>query len=226
MGKGGGKRDQPREVKISKACTQILRHLGARLGLAIRPDGFICVSELLKCKLLVQLNTTEGDLEQVTHSSDKQRFELRSEGGVKYMRAVQGHSMKVIQAEALLRPLLPSDPDLPSKCVHGTYKRHFQSIMDDGLLIGGKRGRDFRQHVHFVPNEPGDAAVISGMRNDCDLAIWVDLRAALLAGMPFFLSKNQVILTAGFDGVVPMRFFHKVRWSDQGRYFVGFDAEL
>ena len=35
------------------------------------------------------------------------------------------------------------------------------------------------------------------MRGNCDKAIWVDLRRAILSGIPFFLSKNQVILSPG-----------------------------
>jgi len=63
--------------------------------------------------------------------------------------------------------------------------------------------------VHFASREPGNEGIISGMRYDCEVAIWVDLPMAVDSGMPFFLSKNKVILTPGIDGRVLPRFFIK-----------------
>ena len=46
------------------------------------------------------------------------------------------------------------------------------------------------------------------MRADCDLAIDIDLRSAMLAGIPFYTSVNNVILTPGDEnGVIHPKFF-------------------
>lgn len=211
-GKGKGKRqgreELPKDVRLSKALSQILRHKADEIGLAVRSDGFVRVEEVLKCKLVSKFKATAQDLEKITLENDKQRFEFITEDtGQQYIRAVQGHSMKIVRDEDLMRPLLLEDVDFPECCVHGTYRRHLQSIQEKGLLAGGKGGNAYRSHVHFASYEPGDERVISGMRYDCEVAIWVDLRQAVLEGIPFFLAKNQVILTPGVDGIVQPRFF-------------------
>ena len=104
--------------------------------------------------------------------------------------------------EALLKRLSADDADLPEVCVHGTYRRHVDSIRQKGLLPhGGRAG--WRKRVHFSPCEPGSKQRISGMRGDCEVAVYVDLRAALRDGVPFFVSANEVILSPGVNGAVP-----------------------
>ena len=49
----------------------------------------------------------------------------------------------------------------------------------------------------MIPHEPNDKRVVSGMRKDCEVAIWINLKAALEDGVPFYRSQNQVILTPG-----------------------------
>eukprot|EP00913_Durusdinium_trenchii_P002553 g2362.t1 len=78
---------------------------------------------------------------------------------------------------------------------HGTYRRHFDSIRRVGLLAGGGQGQGFRNHVHFSPCEPGDKRVISGMRYDCEIAIWIDLKRAIADNVPFYMSP----LLAGLE---------------------------
>lgn len=64
-----------------------------------------------------------------------------------------------------------------------------------------------------------DGQVISGMRKDAQVLIYVDLKRALAAGCPFWRSENGVILSEGFDAagggnegakVVPLEFFDVV----------------
>jgi len=50
------------------------------------------------------------------------------------------------------------------------------------------------------------------MRQDCDVAFYIDLRNALSQGIPFFMSANWVVLSPGINGVVPARFLTK--WVD------------
>jgi hypothetical protein len=94
--------------------------------------------------------------------------------------------------------------------VHGTYSRHLNSILGNGLMAGGKQGAAFRNHVHFQPHAPGDPRVISGMRHNCEIAIWVDLREALRNDIPFYVSRNKVVITPGINGVLPKEYIQKV----------------
>jgi len=199
--------------------TTILRHTAASMGLFIRPDGFCYVSKLLEVGELRSLEATVEDVEGAVRNSDKKRFDLLEEGGELLVRATQGHSMKAVSDDSLLRRLHAADADLPRVCVHGTYRRHLQSILQRGLLAGG--GTSGRNHVHFAPFEPGDGRVISGMRSSCEVAVYVDLRRALGDGVPFFLSSNQVVLSPGLQGAVPSRYITAVRDVRTGQWVHG-----
>ena len=157
-----------------------------------------------------RLGVSVSDVEDVVHLSDKQRFELRTEDGELLIRAVQGHSMHVVRDDQLLRSLRVDDDELPDVCVHGTFKKHLSSILRVGLLAGGTRIGS-RNHVHFIPHEPGDGRVISGLRDGNQVAIYLDLRAALGDGVPFFVSNNSVILSPGIDGVISSEYVVRVR---------------
>lgn len=77
--------------------------------------------------------------------------------------------------------------------------------LERGLLArppgNGGRGRN---HVHFASQIPREGKVISGMRQDCEIAVYLDIDKALLSDMRLFLGSNGVILTPGFDGVIPV----------------------
>ena len=44
-----------------------------------------------------------------------------------------------------------------------------------------------RTHIHFAPDLPKSSGVISGMRSDCEIAIYINMAAAIrgnLTGLP------------------------------------------
>ncbi|CAK8991886.1 tRNA 2'-phosphotransferase 1 [Durusdinium trenchii] len=217
--KQGGKKEKSggwgdgltREVKISKTLTQILRHKAVELKIDIGRDGYCSLRALLQCPWLAELEVQEEEVQQVVKKSDKKRFELKEDDGELLIRAVQGHSIKTVDDDQLLQKLDLEDTNLPNVCVHGTYRRHFDSIRRVGLLAGGGQGQGFRNHVHFSPCEPGDKRVISGMRYDCEIAIWIDLKRAIADNVPFYMSTNKVILSPGIDGVIDKKYFTKAR---------------
>ncbi|PGH08385.1 hypothetical protein GX51_01211 [Blastomyces parvus] len=145
------------------------------------------------------------------------------------IRATQGHSIKTVEAASLLQKLTLPPPSgtgtggdghdvsssatpLPDTVVHGTYHAAWPSI----LAYGGLRCMS-RNHIHFatgpvlssvlpegregsvVVTPPGASGVISGMRADAQILIYIDLKRALAAGVPFWRSENGVILSEGVD---------------------------
>ncbi|XP_020250318.1 uncharacterized protein LOC109827712 [Asparagus officinalis] len=94
-------------------------------------------------------------LKQAVRKDNKQRFSLLEENGELFIRANQGHSITTISSESLLKPILSAD-EVPV-CVHGTYKKNLESILQSGLK------RMSRLHVHFSSGSPADGEVISGM---------------------------------------------------------------
>lgn len=171
-------------------------------------DGFVSVAELLSVQQFQNYDVSLAELQAIVDTNDKGRFEIASKNGDFVIRAVQGHSMKTVRDEEALQKLSLNDADLPAVCVHGTYTRYLNSIKTKGLLPGGLGSSSNRNHVHFAPYEPGDGRVISGMRYNCEVAIYIDLRQALQDGIPFFRSANGVILS----GSIPPKYISKEKY--------------
>ncbi|KAI1866971.1 hypothetical protein JX265_007547 [Neoarthrinium moseri] len=156
------------------------------------------------------------------------------------IRANQGHSIK-LESEGLHTPITLDN--IPEVVVHGTYFAFWPQIVESGGLK-----KMTRTHVHFgtgIPEdrqeiskdakesqvhdagdeaaadaakEQGQPKVISGMRNDAELLVFVDVAKSINDGeMKWWLSSNGVVLTEGnADGVVPLKYFKEVRGRRQG----------
>lgn len=153
--------------------------------------------------------TTQLALQSITPSSNPSHY---------LIRATQGHSLKTIAPSSYLVPIILSSSSpsstIPSTVVHGTFYAAWDSI----LRTGGLKPMS-RLHVHFATGPslesvlPGDAntntdkaravlssdekAVISGMRSDAQLLIYINMRKALEMGIPFWMSENGVVLSEG-----------------------------
>ncbi|KAI0676105.1 KptA family-domain-containing protein [Trametes maxima] len=218
-GRGGGRggstklRGLPKdsqEVRISKTLSWILRHGSQSEGLAMRPDGYVRVDELLQRPKLRELSFDA--LQQIVKDDAKGRYSLSLEADPKtggeswWIRANQGHSMKSVVLE--YEPI-KSVSDIPTGiAVHGTTKRAWESIKDAGL------SRMTRNHIHLAQGVPG-SGVISGMRNSSQILVYVDVQKALDSGIKFYLSANGVVLTEGDDrGFLLPQFFSRVETAD------------
>lgn len=68
-----------------------------------------------------------------------------------------------------------------------------------------------RNHIHFATGTPKNTDVISGMRKNCEVYIFIDLEKALLDDIKFYKSENGVILSPGDDhGKIDKKYFLKV----------------
>ncbi|XP_013861471.1 tRNA 2'-phosphotransferase 1 [Austrofundulus limnaeus] len=185
----GSHREPDRDVSLSKSMSYVLRHGASRMGFEMGTDGFLFVEDLLAHPQFRSYSLE--DIERVVATNEKQRFKLRShpEDGRLQVRANQGHSVQVVDLE--LKPVLASSPDCPAEAVHGSYLRHWSSIKQQGL------SRMNRTHIHLASGLPGEDGVISGMRGNCDLAVFIDVPKALADSIEFFWSENGVLLTPG-----------------------------
>ncbi|KAK1262545.1 hypothetical protein QJS04_geneDACA020527 [Acorus gramineus] len=221
--RGGRGRDSAGTDKIDalgRLLTRILRHMASELKLDMRSDGYVRVQDLLRLKLVtfskipLSLHTV-ADIKEAVRRDNKQRFSLLEENGELFIRANQGHTITTISSEGLLKPIL--SPDEAAVCVHGTYRKNLDSILQSGL------NRMTRLHVHFSSGLPTDGEVISGMRKNVNVLIFLDVRKAIEEGMKLYMSDNKVILTEGFNGVVPVKYFEKIEtWP--GRELIPFST--
>lgn len=145
--------EQDRDVKLSKALSYALRHGALKLGLPMGADGFVPLHGLLQLPQFRSFSIE--DVQRVVDANEKQRFTLRpgdpSTGLL--IRANQGHSLQVPDLELMPLETLQA---LPQVLVHGTFWKHWPSILLKGLSCQG------RTHIHLASGLPGDPGVISG----------------------------------------------------------------
>ncbi|KAL6557240.1 hypothetical protein OROMI_017590 [Orobanche minor] len=214
-GSGSGSSGNDKIDALGRLLTRILRHMASELKLDMRSDGYVKIQDLLKLDIRTFASVPLGshtidEVREAVRRDTKQRFSILEENGELLIRANQGHSIQTVETESLLKPLL--SPEEVPVCVHGTYKENLESILEGGL------NRMNRLHVHFSCGLPTDGRVISGkifddgigMRRDVNILIFLDVRKALEEGMKLYISDNMVVLTEGFDGVVPQKYFQKI----------------
>ncbi|KAG5597732.1 hypothetical protein H5410_038964 [Solanum commersonii] len=79
--------------------------MASELNLNMRNDGYVKVQDLLKLKLK---NICKCPTEAIW-KDNKQRFGLLEENGELLIRANQGHTVKIVENERLLKPILSVD---------------------------------------------------------------------------------------------------------------------
>lgn len=201
-GRRGHRGGEDRDVRLSKSMIYALRHGASQMGLQMGTDGFLFVEDLLAHPQFHSYSLE--DVERVVATNDKQRFKLctHPEDGRLQIRANQGHSVQVVDLE--LKPVMAGSPDCPAEAVHGSYLRNWSSIQQQGL------SRMKRTHIHLARGLPGEDGIISGMRKDCDLAVFIDVPKALADGIKFFWSENDVLLTEGdAEGKIQPKYFSR-----------------
>jgi 2'-phosphotransferase len=159
--------------------------------------------------------------------NSKQRFSLKADPSITplpdpvkdtdpshyLIRANQGHSIAISSA-ALLTPITIAASNVPPTVIHGTYYAFYPSILASGGLK-----RMVRNHVHFSTGLPEDtnSGVISGMRADAEILIYIDIQKSLEDGaLQWWLSENGVVLTEGDEnGLVPTKYWKLVKGRRQ-----------
>lgn len=176
-------------------------------------------SMIHQSQLVTSDNTTEAALSNEPAASALESSS--SDPADYYIRANQGHSIK-LESEGLLTPVLVAD--IPAMVVHGTTHAAWP------LIVASKGLRPMtRTHIHFATGLPASfsannvdmssdgadlstpAAVKSGMRDSSSVLIFINVHKALDAGIKFWRSDNDVILTEGDStGQLGIEFFSRV----------------
>ncbi|CAO1615281.1 unnamed protein product [Sympodiomycopsis kandeliae] len=231
-------RSQSPSTQISKSLAYFLRHGAEKEKLPIRSDGYILVDEILKKQRMKQIKLEDGpnpnkkrsptlqDIKDVIENpGDKKRFELMIDDEKVYVRAVQGHSIQSVtaldhvpitldnlkvlsyQTENIEATDQASSSGLPTgvEILHGTVPDAWEKIKQSGGLSKMKRN-----HIHLARGRPGVEGVGSGMRVSSPLLLHIDLIKALQDGIAFDLANNGAVLTAGIDGILPLKYITKV----------------
>lgn len=120
-----------------------------------------------------------------------------------------------------MREIISSKDIATGLAVHGTTKRvwpiigavlKFWSSMMALTRVLERKGlsKMSRNHIHLAQTLANKGS-ISGMRNNCDIFIYIDVDKAVAAGIKFYISENGVLLSEGNEaGFLPPDFFMRV----------------
>ena len=118
-------------VSLSKLLTLILRHEPERVGIKLRPDGFVNLDELVACirKIRRFAWVKMEDILFIAKNDTKGRFELQSMEDRILIRARYGHNkrlgIRIEYPEVKLGEV--------KLLYHGTKRAFLGSIMKEGL---------------------------------------------------------------------------------------------
>ncbi|KAH6682048.1 KptA family-domain-containing protein [Halenospora varia] len=226
---GGGGKGPDREVAVSKALSKLLRHAADDAGIKLDAEGYARLDEVMKWNRLKSLQITFADIQTAVTDNAKQRFSMKPNPAITpppdptstdpsfyLIRANQGHSI-AIDAASLLKPITLESSNIPETVIHGTYYAFYPSILSTGGLKPMTR-----THIHCSSGLPSNSTssstpVISGMRNDADLLIYIDIEQSLKdEAMNWWISDNGVILTEGGEGgILGTKYFKRVVGRDE-----------
>lgn len=171
---------EPKRLKhVSKFLSLLLRHSPETIGIELDAHGWVDIAQLLRKATAHGEPISRAELDEVVATSDKQRFAV-SDDGLR-IRANQGHS--IAEVDLGLPPAVP-----PDVLYHGTAERFL-----DGIRAEGLKPRE-RNHVHLSTDASTGTAV--GQRHGRPVVLAVDAAAMHGAGHEFYLSENNVWLTA------------------------------
>ena len=118
------------------------------------------------------------------------------------IRARQGHSITIDEHSLLTEIKSPADVDSPYM-YHGTSLDRYKLISADGFL-----SRMQRQHIHFL----GDLNRLNALKNprQQEVVICISVERLLESRVQLWKSGNNILLTEGFEGRIPVSIFHSV----------------
>lgn len=188
---------QSRVVQLSKAMARLLRHDLENAKIPFDPSGgWVKVVDMLNLSRFRHIDppATVEDVLHIVDTNSKKRFAVKgdpSDPSSLFVRANQGHSIAAIKTDGLLVPITAENIAQFPICLHGTTLEAWPKIKKSGL------NRMSRNHIHMAIGLPEDGNVKSGIRNTSKVIIYIDLSRAIAAGIPFFRSENNVILSPG-----------------------------
>jgi putative RNA 2'-phosphotransferase len=165
-------------TSTGKFLSLILRHKPETVGISLDEHGWANVEELIAGVRKSRPAFDLAMLEEIVATNNKQRYSFNEDHSL--IRANQGHSIPV---DVELEQAVP-----PAVLYHGTGEKFVESILRTGLVPKS------RLYVHLSKDVETARAV--GKRHGKSVVFQVDALKMTEDGLPFFLSKNGIWLTA------------------------------
>ena len=163
--------------KVGRFISLVLRHKPETIGITLDEHGWANVDELISGIAEKHQGFSKEILEEIVRTDNKQRYSFNA--GKTKIRANQGHSINVdVELE---------EKEPPEYLYHGTGKKYFSSIMEQGLHPKS------RLYVHLSADII--TAKVVGHRHGSEVVFRVDTGRMFRDGYKFYLSANGVWLT-------------------------------
>ena len=200
-------------TNISKSMSYLTRHGAPKENVKYNDQGFLKMSDVL-----AWLNKNCDDhvsveqIHQIVKEDKKGRYTITKENGQEMIRANQGHSFDVM---VNMTPITLDNVDEYGIVLHGTYKKYYDSIAENGL------SRMSRLHIHMVSlSKPKPFEM---MRNNIDMFVAVNIREALKDGIQFMISANNVVLSSDNIPAKYLTFLSREISPCSGVIVIGYD---
>jgi len=204
-GNGGGIRPRKdtwsgRDVKISRALAGILKH--GMMGFLPDEQGYLFLEDIAQhshFREVLKVNT--DDLKRICSDMEDRKghkqFELTTESKdgkeLLKVRSVKDKGDEEITVKKAAEYMA---------CIHGTYWKAWEDMKQKGISRLG------RNHIHFSSGMLSKDGVVSGIRPNCEVLVYIDLKAVVREGIKFFRGDDGVLWSDGNkQGVIPPKFF-------------------
>lgn len=168
-------------IALSKKISYILRHHPEEYDVELDDYGYTPLDILIsKINEKDKENITLQDIINAVNTSDKQRFEIKSDK----IRALYGHSKSLVIIKEVGTP--------PDVLYHGTNEDAYEKIKTEGILPMS------RQFVHLSTDIP-TAKAVAKRRADKIVILKVNVKAALEDKVEFFIGNSTTWLTKKVD---------------------------
>jgi putative RNA 2'-phosphotransferase len=177
--------------QTSKLISYWLRHHPEDGNLQLDDFGWASVDELIKALATKGQVFTNAEIEELSKSFDKVRWEFSDDGSK--IRATHGHSIEVILDEKAVKP--------PALLYHGTSLNKVVAITQNGLLTMQ------RQFVHLSSDK--EIAMSVGKRHGQPILVEIDAKWLEEDGWIFYQTSDNVWLTTS----IPTKYLSIKPWE-------------
>lgn len=168
-------------ILLSKKISYILRHHPEEYNVELDEYGYTPIEDVISgINKKENLNVTLQDIIKAVNTSDKHRFEIKSDK----IRALYGHSKHLVIIKEKGTP-----PDI---LYHGTNEEAYEKIKFEGILPMS------RQYVHLSTDIP-TAKTVAKRRTDKAVILKIDAKAATEDNVEFFIGNSTTWLTKKID---------------------------
>lgn len=202
-----------KDLQLSRALAGILRY--GMMGFQPDEHGFLFLDDILQHHHFKGvLNVTYEDLKRVCKEIEDKKghtmFELVGENDGKLLKVRARKSDKSVGGDSGRdeEVTLKKAAEYPV-CIHGTYWKAWEDMKQKGISRLG------RNHIHFCSGMIGKDGNVSGIRPNCEVLVYLDLKKAISDRIKFYRDERGVLWSDGNkEGFIPPKYFtHAVHVS-------------